>query len=40
MPDPTESIQTSDGVEIPLGKPLELNDLQSQLIHNEYFYFS
>ena len=39
MPDPTKSLKTSDGVEIPLGTPIELEAMKTALIHNEFIVY-
>lgn len=39
MPDPSKSSKTKEGVEIPLGPIIEHNDLNSELIHNEFAYY-
>lgn len=35
MPDPNQSHTTEDGIQIPLGMPVEDQKLKTQLIHNE-----
>ena len=35
MPDPNMSHKTDDGVEIPLGTPIENTELKTSLLHNE-----
>ncbi|XP_059217657.1 poly [ADP-ribose] polymerase-like [Stomoxys calcitrans] len=39
MPDPKESIIREDGVEIPLGKPIDNANLKSSLLYNEFIVY-
>jgi len=39
MPDPRESLIRDDGVEIPLGKPLTNNNLNTSLLYNEFIIY-
>lgn len=39
MPDPSESVFRADGVEIPLGKPIDNDNLKSSLLYNEFIVY-
>lgn len=39
-PDPAKSKVVDEGVEVPLGTPIENPDINSALLYNEYPFFS